>query len=227
MLKQSRGRTSRGVVALIVSAGTLLVGCSVGDGVTSVRAGQQAGTGGIPTTTAPDDQTNGTAAGAPDEITPPVSPTIPGLPREAPAPPPIPPIEPIESQLKNDNVRDGGLGSLCWARWEVNRQIRLGVSTVEKPGGFDEAQGAVDTLKEELPNIHRDLGAIMSQLPQQVQPFAARLRSDVLAAQGEVQREGGVEAALEALARQFDFDSYPQVEEYRRLAAEHGACEHL
>jgi hypothetical protein len=140
----------------------------------------------------------------------------------------VPDIEPIESQLENNNVRDGGLGSLCWARWEVNRQIlRLGSSNVEKPGGAEEGARVVATLRDELPTIEAELALLRNRISPELRPFAIQLASDVSRARDLVQEHGDLQLVLEALERQFVFDSYPQVDEYRMLAAEHPACAHL
>lgn len=212
------------MVVLIATASMFLVACSRGDGATSVSAGQRSPTSDLPTTTTPDqdEEESGTVPQRQESPGAPISSTIPELPRAA-EPPPIPDIEPIESQLRNDNVRDGGLGSLCWARWEINRQLRIGTTSAE----LAEAQGAVTVLRDELPNIERELDAVREQLPDALYPFLGRLQADVGVARGLLQSESGARAALEAVSQQFSFDSYPEVETYRELATEHPACAHL
>lgn len=223
MRKPDRMR-GRDTFVLFAAAAVLLVGCSSGEGLTSVRAGQQSEAGG-PTTIAPPPERGPSSAVSPPraDATPSVSPTVPQPPRSAPEPPPIPRIEPLEAQLRNDNVRDGRLGSLCWARWEINRQIRVGLSSVENA----QVQGVVSTLRDELPSIAGELNSLVGQLPSELHLFLGRLRADVGLAQDSLRNQGDARMVLQDLARQFQFDSYPGVGQYRRLASEHPACTHL
>lgn len=224
-LRGTGSRRVRNAVLVIATSSALLVGCSSGGGTTSVRAGQQSASGQMPTTTAPsvNEDPVGTVLPIQDDPNVPVPSTIVEPPRNSAGPPPVPTIEPIEAQLVNDNVRDGGLGTLCWARWEINRQIRIGASSVDRA----EAEGAIRTLREELPSIDDELGRVVSELPPELVPFVTRLRADIGAADSLLRKDGNAEMLAKELANQFDFDSYPAVDQYRRLAAEHSACKHL
>ncbi len=206
----------------------LFVGCGGGDTATSVRAGQQQEGGALPvTTTEPESDSAATAPSAvPEESEERTSPTTPELPRSGPTPS-TPEVEPLEAQLANNNVRDGGLGSVCWGRWEVNRQIRIGISNVETPEGKAVASGAVETLRTELlPTLESELGQVMSKLQPDVRAFITRFATDVALARELVTEQAQVQPTLDALARQFDFDSYPDVEKYRELAASNPSCVH-
>lgn len=227
-MRSMHNRSGPTALAGIAAMTVLLAGCGGGQSATSVRARQQPAGEVIPATTSPpDEESRSTTPSTPSEDTlDTTSPTLPELPREAPTPP-TPDVEPLDAQLANDNVRDGGLGSLCWARWEVNRQIRIGVSNVKMPESREAADGAVETMRSDLlPSLNAELGQVLTEVPE-LQQFVARFAADVAAAQKLVQDTPTTQAAVDGLARQFDFDAYPQVEEYRKLASEHPSCLHL
>lgn len=217
--------TKRSVQAISIAIPLLLIGCTAEP--TSLNVGQAPGSE-RPTTTAPSPESTV------DEVRPPAGAELDPEGSIAPAPvvgegpetPPAPDIEPLDSQLANNNVRDGGLGSVCWARWEINRQVRIGVSSVEAPDGAAKAQDALNALRQVLPTVEAELSR--ASVPEEVKSFVARLLADAANARVYVEQEQVLTAAaFEELPRQFDYDSYPQVESYRALASEHPACEHL
>ncbi len=138
--------------------------------------------------------------------------------------PSVPPIEPLASQLENTNVRDGGLGSLCWARWEVARLIVEASIQEESPVGLEEASRSLTELREQLPAIEAELDRVMNQVPVEVRPFVERFKNEVLTARQSAGSDDGVEGELQELASQFDFESYPAALEYDELSRTHAGC---
>lgn len=128
--------------------------------------------------------------------------------------PSIPPNE--DGELKNENVRDGGMGSLCWARWEIGRNL------LRELKGSAEAHLAVAELTAQLPMIEAAVDAAVAEVPGAVRPFAERLladlpRADAVLAQSLVPAE-----TLRRLGEVFVFDSYPEAAEYVEIAS--GTC---
>ncbi len=139
-------------------------------------------------------------------------------------PPSVPPIKPLESQLENTNIRDGGVGSLCWARWEVSRYLVRASVQEESPTGREEASRSIVELREQLPVVATELDRAMSQVPIEVRPFLEEFKDRVATAQQSPSAVGDVEGELRELGKQFDFESYPGAVEYDERSRAHPGC---
>lgn len=137
----------------------------------------------------------------------------------------VPPIElpespsptGIEVDVQNRNTPDGGIGSLCWARWEVARHIIL-VATNEA-----EAETRLPALDEALARAAAAVADV--EVPDPIQPFVDRFRAAVQTGLDAAEANSSDPATrLEQLDEPFDFQSYPAVEEYERLATASPSC---
>lgn len=102
----------------------------------------------------------------------------------------------------NDNIPDGGMGSICWARWELSRNLLRGTLYPEQ------AEEAATELRGQLPAIREALRGPFGQLPNDVARFAAALHATVsrpafvatldVPTEGADQRKRAEEALMEA-----------------------------
>lgn len=158
-------------------------------------------------------------AGAPDAAAEDTTTTVP-----LDVAPSVPPIEPLETQLDNTNLRDGGLGSLCWARWEVSRHIVRASVQEDSPSGLEAASLAIDQLRDQLPAVATELERAMGTVPMGLTPFVEKFQAEVIAAQQPSPAAGGVREELEELGAQFDFEAYPAAVQYDELSQQHSGC---
>lgn len=201
----------------LATAGLLvafIAACGTDEPAASVRAADGAPTADQPGVDESGDDERGQTGG-----------TLPPFLEEQPEPPPVPSIEPIEARLENTNERDGGLGSLCWARWEVARLLIQSSTTVDLDGTPGSATTALTTLESQLPTIGSELIQVVEQVPPEVREFAIRLRDDVAAStSSEPAVQDDVEQRVAQLGAFFDFESYPGLTDYGRLAADYPGC---
>jgi hypothetical protein len=170
--------------------------------------------------------TTGPAAGvgerAPDTNIRPQAQSTATVPKPATASlPAVPAVDDVGEKLaQNNNTRDGQLGSLCWARWEVARHLLIGLT---QPG---QADLAARRLEEALGSAEATVDLVSSDLSPEVLPFAHRLRLNVGEARAELVRTQGqpAKSRVAAVATKFDFDGYPGAKEYMSQAAQHPAC---
>lgn len=130
-------------------------------------------------------------------------------------------VEGLNATLENNNRQDGGLGTLCWARWEIARSF------------LEHRMSRVEALGKQVPNFDDRLEAVgavtragWSSLPGEVVAFADRLQSEVNEATA-IAAESDSEITpeqFESGRRLFDFERYPAVAEYVMLASQHEAC---
>lgn len=187
-------RASRLVIVVVVST-TLLSACGSREQGTAVRAGSTDSEAEDTTTTEPVD----------------LAPTV-------------PPIESLDTELENTNIRDGGLGSLCWARWEVSRHIvRAGVQE-DSPVGLEAARLVIFQLRDQLPAVATELDRALGNVGIDLRPFVERFQAEVEAAQQPPAVEGDVREELKQLGTQFDFESYPAAAQYDELSQGHPGC---
>lgn len=135
-----------------------------------------------------------------------------------------PPMEPLETELENTNIRDGGLGSLCWARWEVSRHIVRASIQEDSPAGLEAARLAIVQLEDQLPAVVTELDRAMGNVAMELRPFLEKFQREVVSAQQAPLGEGDVRGELEELGRRFDFESYPAALQYDELSQGHPGC---
>jgi hypothetical protein len=129
---------------------------------------------------------------------------------------PLPPVEidrdPLEELSVNRNERDGALGSLCWARWEMARYLLL----ASLPVGDEATKPTPDELSAVARTSLSEVDAVRDKLPSELVPFADALREAL---------QRAVESSDLAAPSTFEFESFPAVEEYVELASSHQSCE--
>lgn len=128
--------------------------------------------------------------------------------------------DPYKAVSENKNTRDGDVGSLCWARWELARAVVLG------QGNADRADEAVAAFSQRRGAVEGELGAIRGNLPTELRPFVDRYRSDIREA-GRVlaQSEGeSGRARMNKVSDVFAWSEYPGLSDYERLSAKDPDC---
>jgi hypothetical protein len=115
----------------------------------------------------------------------------------------------------NTNVRDGGLGSLCWARWEVARHLlRATVSPSDAALALRDLEGQLGEVKQEA----------QSELNLNLRGFADRLASDVDRARDVLTRTAAPDDRIKELSAVFAFEQYPGAADYSTAASPNPHC---
>jgi hypothetical protein len=134
------------------------------------------------------------------------------------SPPPTPhPTTDFSEFERNDNVKDGGLGSVCWARWEVSRHLLLMGSA------FDDETAKADAAQEfeaVLPEVVDTLREVEGNLTNPLRGFAERLRGAAEQAARNMAAEQSGATKQQAAHRAFsaEFEDYPGYTEYNESA---------
>lgn len=160
-----------------------------------------------------DNDSSGVTAGGPATPS-----SLPGQ-SESQAPPPPQPI--LEDVSSNPNVRDGGLGSVCWARWEVQRHL------LQMDVAFnDDARKAqaIDSLQTEFDDVNKALAASETNVTAELSQFVTTFRGAITQAQREAPEQSAANAKRDAIARAFDWESFRGLAEYGAAATQSANC---
>lgn len=143
--------------------------------------------------------------------------------------PPLPSVEPgqvartpdpqLERVEVNLNTADGGLGGLCWSRWEVGRRyLQMTVVHLEDTAAADEAaRGFAATL----PTVSETLGAVNTD-DAAIDRFTSQFVESIDAAIVQLRESPSPEQIRRVATGLFDFEKYPGVREY--MDAARGVC---
>ncbi len=211
---QVKPRCAAAAVALSVSL--VFAGCS---GTTQ----DELRTAGPPPTTADPDRTSepsGPEVLEPDPTTPSESSTTLVEPPASPTGPdaPIPVPEEDGALSRNPNVRDGGLGSLCWSRWEVSRHIILyAVPDADLSRWSSEFRASLEIASKEMTTVAS---------PPEVAQFADWLRDSIAEAidvLGEAS-DAAPQVAFDAVNKVLAFEYAPEARAYVDLAGSSEGC---
>lgn len=118
----------------------------------------------------------------------------------------------------NPNVRDGGLGSLCWSSWEVGRHFILYAVR-----GADLSRWASD-FRASLELAAEEMSTVLA--PPDVARFVDWLRSAIAEATRVVddRRDAPPEATFEQAGEALAFEYAPEVRTYVQLADADASC---
>lgn len=133
---------------------------------------------------------------------------------------PAPPANFPDELNSNTNVRDGEVGSVCWATWEVGRT--LAASVTDPQGSRAQSDGAA--LPGRLSSARAELQRIAADSA--LRPFVDAFVRDIDATAEKIR--GLAPADRVKVARgAFAFDSYPGATAYAGVAKKSPNCKNV
>ena len=130
---------------------------------------------------------------------------------------------PDKPGLGNANRRNASpMESLCWANREMSRLMLRSAAVSDNERARAE-RAVLDSVVRSAPSILEVLDQVDGELPEDVLPFAERLRSEVEAA---IKQAEDPQAESADVFRGFDYDNWPAVDAYA-VRAESARCPQL
>jgi hypothetical protein len=123
--------------------------------------------------------------------------------------------------LSNLNERDGGIGTLCWARWEIARlYLQATAIFASEP---ERAAKAATELAVTLPQVLEPVRNARVE-DAAVASFRDEFASSLATASSQVNSTSAPSDITAVATEQFNFDAYPGINEYVAAASAASSC---